>query len=164
MKFAIVSDTHDNIANFTKVINWLNKEGIKLILHCGDISTQATITEAEKIFEGEIKYARGNADYGLDDIPDKNEVEVESGNPSEISGRFSRKIAICHFPDMAKKLCQSKNYDLVFYGHTHKPWAENENGCKMINPGEMAGQFYRPSFAVYDTEMDNLELKIIDQL
>ena len=28
MKFAIVSDTHDNITNFNKVIHWLNKEKI----------------------------------------------------------------------------------------------------------------------------------------
>ena len=43
MKFAIVSDTHDNIANFNKVITWLNNENIEVMLHCGDICNQTTI-------------------------------------------------------------------------------------------------------------------------
>ena len=39
MKIAIVSDTHGNVANFKKAVIWLNKEDIKLILHCGDIGS-----------------------------------------------------------------------------------------------------------------------------
>ena len=69
MKFAIVSDTHDNINNFNKAINWLNSENIELVLHCGDISRQETISEATKKFKGEIKWVRGNADYYLEEIP-----------------------------------------------------------------------------------------------
>ena len=38
------------------------------------------------------------------------------------------------------------------------------NECRMINPGELAGQFNKPTFAVYDTETDNLELKILEKL
>jgi hypothetical protein len=34
----------------------------------------------------------------------------------------------------------------------------------MINPGEMANQFYKPTFAVYDTITLKLELKILDEL
>ena len=56
MKIAIVSDTHNNWANFKKAIEWLNKEKIQLILHCGDISGQEIINDAQKLFGGEIKY------------------------------------------------------------------------------------------------------------
>ena len=40
MKIAIVSDTHNNWANFKKAIRWIKKEKIQLILHCGDINSQ----------------------------------------------------------------------------------------------------------------------------
>ncbi len=168
MKIAIVADTHNNWANFKKAIEWIKKEKIQLILHCGDICNQEIINEAQKLFEGPasakaserqgIKYVKGNGDYGLD-IPDKMELEVGS-----------KKIAFAHFPDMAKKLSQSGKFDLVFYGHTHRPWDElvpsrvGEKSCHMINPGELAGQFYKATFAVYDTDTEKLELKILEKI
>ena len=50
MKIAIVSDTHNNWVNFKKAIDWIKKENIQLILHCGDISNQQTIDDAKKYF------------------------------------------------------------------------------------------------------------------
>ena len=152
MKIAVISDTHNNWVNFKKAIDWIMKEKIRLILHCGDISGQETIDDAKKYFDGEIKFVKGNADYNLD-LPEK--MELEFGG---------KKIAFCHFPDMAKKLAQSGSFDLVFYGHTHRPWDEKIGNCHMINPGELAGQFYKPTFAVYDTETGKLGLKLLEKL
>lgn len=152
MKFAVVSDTHNNMANFRKAIEWIKKQKIQLILHCGDISSQEAINEAKELFGGEIKFVKGNGDHLLD-LPNK--MEIEFGG---------KKIAFCHFPDMAKKLAQSGKFDLVFYGHTHRAWDEKVGNCHMINPGELAGQFYKPTFAVYNTSTDELELKILEKL
>lgn len=162
MKIGVVADTHNHWNNFKKAIEWMNKENIQLILHCGDISSQETIDEANKLFAGEIKYVKGNADYNLD-LPEK----MELGFPAEggsASGGNKLKIGVTHFPDIAKKLSKTGNFDLVFYGHTHRPWDEMIGDCHMINPGEMAGQFYKPTFAIYDTEKNNLELKILELL
>lgn len=158
MKLAIVSDTHDNAKNFLKVIDWLNKQNIKLMLHCGDICNQSTIDEAEKKFGGEILFVKGNGDYHLENYQDM--IEVELGN---------RKAAFIHYPDLAKKLAESGKYDIVFYGHSHRPWEEtlrhsSGRACRLVNPGELAGQRYKPTFALYDTETDKLELKILEQL
>jgi len=153
MKIGIISDTHDNWSNFKKVIEWFNKEEIKTVLHCGDIFSQETIDNADKIFSGEIKYVRGNADYSLENIPEK--LDIELGN---------KKIGFAHFPDVVKKMAQSQDYDTVFYGHTHRPWDEKIGNCHMINPGELAGHFYKPTFAVYDTDNGKLELKILETL
>ena len=152
MKIAVVSDTHNNWANFRKAIEWIKKEKIQLILHCGDISSQETIDDAVKLFGGEIKFVKGNADWDLD-LPEKSEVEFNS-----------KKIGFVHFPNEAKKMAQSGKFDLVFYGHTHRPWDEKVGETHMINPGELAGQFYKPTFAVYDTATRKLELKILEKL
>jgi hypothetical protein len=165
MKIAIVSDTHDNWSNFKKAIEWIKKEKIQLILHCGDISTQETIDDAKKLFGGEIRFVKGNADHGLSYLPEKQELEFNG-----------KKIAFTHFPDKAKKMAQAGSFDLVFYGHTHRPWDEkiipkvssknnaDKKECHMINPGELAGHFYKPTFAVYDTATGKLELKILEKL
>lgn len=152
MRIAIISDTHNNLATAKKIIDWLNKEKIKLLLHCGDISTQETIDEIENNFKGEIKFVKGNADFDLD-IPEKQELQIEG-----------KKIAFCHFPEFAKELAKTGEYDLVFYGHTHQPWQEKIGKCYLANPGEAAGQFTKPTFAVYDTSTDKLELKIVERL
>lgn len=152
MKIGVISDSHDNLPNLKKALEWLNKEKIKLVLHCGDISSQETIDFANKIFKGDIKYVKGNADFDLD-LPDSMEHQYNS-----------KKIAFAHFPDIAKKLAQSGKFDLVFYGHTHRPWDEKVGNCHMINPGEIAGQFYKPSFTVYNTATGKPELKILEKL
>lgn len=152
MKIVIISDTHNNWASFQKAIDWANKENVKLILHCGDIFSSETMQDAQKLFSGEMKFVKGNGDHGLD-LPDKMELEFNG-----------RKIAFTHFPDMAKKLAQSGKFDLVFYGHTHRAWDEKVGNTHMINPGELAGQFYKPTFAVYDTVTGSLELKILEKI
>ena len=54
MKIAIVSDTHGNVANFKKVVGWLNRENIKLILHCGDIGNPESLKESLSGFDGDF--------------------------------------------------------------------------------------------------------------
>lgn len=152
MKFAIISDTHDNVANVKKIINWLYIQKISFLLHCGDICTQDSMDEIVKNFKGEIEFVKGNGDYELD-IPETKELELGS-----------KKIFVNHYPDVAKRVAESGKYDLVFYGHTHKPWVEQVGKCKLVNPGEVAGQRFKPTFAVYDTETDELELKILENL
>ena len=153
MKIAIVSDTHDNIDNFNKIIDFLHKENIGTILHCGDICNQEIIDQALKNFKGEIMFVRGNGDFELHNIPEK--LEIELGN---------KKIFFNHYPDIAKRKAESGKFDLVFYGHTHRPWVEMIGNCKLVNPGEVAGQRFKPTFAIYDTENDKLELKILEKI
>ncbi len=161
MKFAIISDTHDNIKNANKAIDWLNKEKIGFLLHCGDICSQETTDEITKNFKGEVKFVRGNGDYDLENVPETMELEL-GGNPS--TGLRARKIFFNHYPDVAREMAESGKYDLVFYGHTHRPWEDKVGNCRMINPGEIAGQRFKPTFAIYDTEHDVLELKILEKL
>jgi len=167
MKIAIISDTHDNLTNFKKALFWAEKEKIKTVLHCGDIGSVDFLKKAAEDFSGKIHLVLGNMDEYYK-IPQeysggKNKKVVLHGEIGEIK-EGGKKIAFCHFPDWAKKLALSKKYDLVFYGHTHKPWEEKVGDCRLINPGNLAGIFYKSTFAIYDTQSDNLELKILEKL
>ena len=153
MKFAIVSDTHDNMNNFNKIIDFLNNEKIIMILHCGDICNQETIDKAVKNFKGEIKFVRGNGDFELHKVPEKMEINLGG-----------KKIFFNHYLDIAREVAESGKYDLVFYGHTHRPWAERVSHCRLVNPGEVAGQRFKPTFAIYNTENNKLELKILEKI
>ncbi|MGB9680905.1 MAG: metallophosphoesterase family protein, partial [Minisyncoccia bacterium] len=71
------------------------------------------------------------------------------------------KIGLTHFPDIAKKLVENNNFDFVFYGHTHRPWEEKINQTIILNPGNLAGIFYKPTFAILDTKNLKRELIIL---
>lgn len=152
MKIAIISDTHDNMANLGKAIGWFHREGITLVLHCGDICTQRTMDWATAQFQGEMKFVKGNGDYSLD-VPEKLEASVAG-----------KRIGAVHFPDAARKMAESGKYDVVFHGHTHMPWEEKIGDCRVVNPGELAGQRFKPSFAVYDPKKGFLSLKILEKI
>jgi hypothetical protein len=52
--------------------------------------------------------------------------------------------------------------DVVFYGHTHKPWEERREGVKIVNPGTLGGMFAKATFAVWDSASGEAELKILE--
>jgi len=166
MKIAIVSDTHGNAANFKKALGWIEKEKIQTVLHCGDVGDSEFLKESLKNFSGKFFGVFGNMDFDnkimiaeYNKIPrvkmEEKILEIKIG---------SKNIAITHKPVDARLLAERGEFDIVFYGHTHKPWEERIKNCRMVNPGELAGQLFKPTFAVYNVETGFLELKILDQL
>jgi uncharacterized protein len=160
MKIAIISDTHDNLATMKKAAGWMKSEKIKLLIHCGDVSKQEILKESLEGFKGRIFLSKGNCDLG-------NFEKVPGLKFREKFGEIAvagKKVAFCHFPEIASELAKTGKYDAVFYGHTHKPWIADEGKTIIANPGNLAGVFYRATFAVYDTKTGKLELKILDQM
>ena len=79
----------------------------------------------------------------------------------EVDGK---KIAFCHYPAEAKKLAETQQFDLVFYGHDHKPWEEKIGKTVLRNPGTLAGMFNKATFAVYDSKTDNAQLILLEKI
>jgi putative phosphoesterase len=163
MKIAIIADTHGNLANIKKIIDWLKKEKITFIIHCGDVNGPSTLKDGFSEFSGEMLLVLGNADFGWKEDYDilPNAKVFEKYGEIVLDGK---KIAFAHYLEPARDLAKSGKYNLVFYGHTHRPWEKKIGECRLVNPGEAAGQYQKPTFAVYDTQTNNLELKILELL
>ncbi|MDD4333289.1 MAG: YfcE family phosphodiesterase [Patescibacteria group bacterium] len=166
MKIAIISDTHDNVPNLEKALLWMKENKIKKIIHCGDLCAPSILSNVlVPGFAGDIHMVFGNVE-DRDILPQiaKDFKNVKHyGDLGEIE-LDNKKIAFLHFPDKAKVLAKSGKYDYVFYGHTHKPWLETIGHCQLLNPGTLAGLFYKATFAVWDTESGKLELKLLETL
>ncbi|HEX7586626.1 MAG TPA: YfcE family phosphodiesterase [Patescibacteria group bacterium] len=159
-KVAVISDIHNNEVNLKKVLDYCAREKIQTIICCGDLASKETLDFLNDNFLGTIYYVFGNMDNEqLRDVSgeDKYKKTIVSKNfgEAEIDGK---KIAFIHFPEEAKKLCQSGKYNLVFYGHTHKPWTEKIENCVLLNPGNVAGEIYPPTFAVWETDRNKFSL------
>ncbi len=166
MKIAIISDSHDNIPNIEKALDWINRENISFIIHCGDLAAPAVLSQViMPKFSGEFHFVHGNVGDPklLKEVAKKFKNVKIHGEVGKIE-LDGKKIAFTHFPEKALKLAKKGDFDLVFYGHTHKPWEEKNGQTRLVNPGTLAGMFYKATFAVYDTETDNLELKILERL
>ncbi|EKE19860.1 MAG: hypothetical protein ACD_8C00094G0004 [uncultured bacterium] len=176
MKIAIISDTHDNIPNLKKVLNYCLENKIEKLIHCGDLAEIETLDYLKENFSGDIFWTFGNMDRGhAGDYPFADgkykSINIFSKHGEvEIAGK---KMAFVHYPEYARKLAEQGMFDYVFYGHTHKPWTEkiqgeNFNGnfkeCEMLNPGNVANQYYPPTFAVWDDNDYKFKLILINGL
>ena len=74
------------------------------------------------------------------------------------------KISWNHYPQIAKELAITRKFDVTFHGHTHKPWEQKINGTQILNPGNLAGQDYKATFAIYDTSTKKAELIILEKI
>ncbi|MFA6099001.1 MAG: metallophosphoesterase [Patescibacteria group bacterium] len=164
MKIAIISDTHDNVPNMEKALKWMKENNVEQIIHCGDLCAPSILIKVlAPGFAGPIHMVFGNVE-DRDLLPEiakgfKNVKHYGDLGEAVIGGK---KIAFIHYPEKAKKLAASGKYDLVFYGHNHKPWEEKAGNTRLINPGTLAGLFTKATFAVYDTSTEKLELKILE--
>lgn len=167
MKTAICSDSHDNIANIDKFLEYCKSNKIKKIIHCGDVTEDETKKHFEDSFEGEIYFVEGNADM-TEQVKQKrtNRFQKIKWQPVPFVevGLKGMTVAASHKKDKAVRLANSDKYHYVFYGHNHKPWQENILGCIVANPGNLAGMFYRASFAVLDDETNELKLVLVETL
>lgn len=163
MLFAIVSDSHDNIPNIDAMLRLVTEAGVGVIIHCGDVCAPSVLKYISENFTGTIHLAYGNVDG------DHETMEQFKLPNVIIHGEFGSTvldgvlIAFAHFPDRARELAASGKYQLVFHGHTHKPWEERVGDCRVVNPGTLAGLFSKPTFALYDTVTKQLTLKLLYQ-
>jgi putative phosphoesterase len=163
---AIISDTHDNEMNLKKVLNFCAQKEIDTIICCGDLTSQETLDFLNDHFLGTIHYTFGNADNdqlrNLEFLQEYKKTKIYSNfGKTEIA---DKKIAFVHFPEKAKELAMTNQYDFVFYGHTHKPWTEKIGKCVLLNPGTVAGTFSLPTFAAWNIENDHFDLIRINDL
>jgi len=170
MLIGIISDVHNNETNLKKVLNYCESNKIAKIICCGDLASDETLDFMADNFkpsvDGEIFYVFGNMDN--EQLREFQYVDVYKNinlfrKFGEIEIEDSR-VAFVHFPDVAKKLAQTDKYDFVFYGHTHKPWTENVGNCTLLNPGNVAGDYYAPTFAVWNTKDDKFTLVKVHDL
>lgn len=163
MKLAVISDIHDNLANLEKCLNWCEKEKIKYLICCGDITNSETLNFLGKKFSGQIYLAQGNIEIYNSETVRKYKNVIYLGKSGKISMN-GKTVGVCHEPYQVDRLLAEDNFDIIFYGHTHEPWISERSGTKLVNVGTLGGVFQKATFAVWDTESDNLELKILEMI
>lgn len=161
MLIAIIADIHDNLINLNKCLNWCKKNKIKKIICAGDLTNSETLSLLGKKFKNSIYLVRGNIElYG-----EKELKRFKNINYFGKTGRFkidNQTVGLCHEAHFIDKVLPTGHCDIIFYGHSHKPWLEEIDGFKIVNPGELGGMWGKATFATWNTKTNKLELKLLE--
>jgi len=157
MKIGIMSDSHDNIANYDKAIEQMKEKKIGALIHCGDLSAPIILKRMVDL-DFDVHMVPGNTNDPYTtmkmSIESKN---VKLYNPFAEVELGGLKIAFIHYPELAEGLAKTGKYDFVFHGHTHEKRDDKIGDTRLINPGEILGFKGKPSYAVLDTETKEVE-------
>ena len=156
MRLAVLSDLHDNVADWDIIAKMLAAGNIAILINCGDTAAPAMLKHMSQSFSGTIHTVFGNvADRQretrlVESLP--NVVHHGDQGAVELEGR---KLGFCHFPEVAEAMSATDEFDLVCHGHTHlqrwEPVRHSDGTVTMLlNPGTAGGMFQYPTFATVD--------------
>ena len=152
MLIAVMSDVHDNVWNLADALRKASAVGAAELIFCGDFCAPFTLTQIAQGFAGPVHCVFGNND-GDPRLLMRN---AEAAGNVTIYGQYAelekggRRIAVNHYPEIARRLVESGQFDLVCYGHDHLAHVEQVGAAVLANPGEVMGRFGRPTFGLYD--------------
>jgi len=156
MLIAVLSDIHGNVENLKRARK--ETEEAAIYICCGDIQDEEVLEEFAA-WKQPVYLAWGNADVIVREKKLPKNVKAFEVGELEIDKLL---IGFVHFDFAAVEMANEGKYDVIFYGHTHTPWIKKMGKTTIINPGEIAGQFGKPSFALFDTKKLEPQLKVLE--
>ena len=163
MKIAIMSDTHDNIPKLEKALDLSSEADV--IIHCGDLCSPFMIDRLGRLSNDKpvhVVWGNNEGDIRLFcRLADGHSHITLHGQLAEIEVDGVR-VGVNHYPEIAKPLAKSGQYDLVCYGHDHTAHSSKVGDCTLMNPGELLGSKGQTTMAFFDTESHEVQFVDVD--
>jgi putative phosphoesterase len=163
MKIAILSDSHDRVDNLEKALALVAETGAERLFFLGDFCAPFSLAALAEGFAGPIDCIFGNNDgdqFLLCQVAAKHPHVTFHAPLAELE-IGARKVALQHYPEIAKRLAESGAYDAVFSGHDHLQYIHLIGDTLWANPGEIMGRLGPPSFGLWDSDTNSFEHRAI---
>ena len=130
MRVLIVSDTHGRHRSLDQALELAGD--VDMFIHLGDVEGGEEYIDAAVTCEKHI--IGGNNDF-FTDLPREEEFYIGT-----------KKVFIAHGhnyyvsldPREIKEEGRARNVDIVMFGHTHRPYLEQDQGITALNPGSLS--------------------------
>ena len=139
-RIAILSDTHDNLTQVDRALPHLRAAAA--VLHAGDWVAPFTL---KRLAQG-LGQVPLHGVFGNNDGERRLLGQVAAAFPQvHLHGEFAAldlaglRIALTHYPDIARAIAQGPAFDVVVYGHDHQAHHEWVGDTLLLNPGELFG-------------------------
>ena len=147
MRVLIVSDTHGRHSNLIEALDMV--QPVDLLVHLGDV--EGGEDEIRLLAECPVEIVAGNNDF-FSDLPRETSVQI---------GRYRVLLTHGHYYAVNAGImgiaeeAAARGYDMVMFGHTHRPVIVEEKGATVINPGSISyprQEGRKPSFILMETD------------
>ena len=149
MKILIVSDTHRKTEYLEMVLE--REKPLDLLIHLGDIEGDEDYIRV--IAECPIEAVAGNNDF-FTDLPGEREIQIGKYKVLLTHGHYYYVNAgIRHI----KREAAARKIDIAMFGHTHRPFIEQDDEGIVLNPGSISyprQEGRRPSYIVMELDED----------
>ena len=160
MLIGLMSDSHDNLTQIKKAVDYFNGKKVGIVLHAGDIISPFCSNELKRL-KAKFYAVFGNNDgervLWYDNIAGWGEI-FEDYFETVIEGE---KLLMMHEPRQIEALAQSGRYGIIVFGHTHKPEKRYLGHTVVVNPGECGGWLYGKS-TIATLKLPEKEVEIIE--
>jgi putative phosphoesterase len=137
VRIGVVSDTHGHYGNTREAVQRLAEWEVAEVLHCGDIGSPELVPLFAR---WPTHFVFGNVDR--DHAGLRQAIEQAGQTCHGLIGHrliAGRRIVFLHGDDarLFRQTVKSGEWDLVCYGHTHRPAWRQEAGTWLLNPGAL---------------------------
>ena len=147
MKILIVSDTHRKHENLIKVLDQVRP--LDLMVHLGDAEgEEACIAELAGC---PLEIVAGNNDFFSDLLREK---EIRIGKYRVLLTHGHYYYVNTGIADIQKEAA-ARRFDIVMFGHTHRPLLDRGRGIITLNPGSISyprQEGRRPSYILMELD------------
>jgi putative phosphoesterase len=134
----IMSDSHDNCDAVKKAVQFFNDVKCELVIHAGDFVAPFAAKQLERL-ECPVKAVFGNCDGEKQGL---RKAFESLGTIKEEPFGFTNKelkFLVTHTHFKVQDYINAGDYDVIVYGHTHKPEINQSPETLIVNPGETGG-------------------------
>ena len=147
MKILIVSDTHGQEKNLEEV---LEKESlIDALIHLGDLEGGEDFINTHVSCPAYL--VSGNNDIFCS-LPRDREITLGNSKVLLTHGHY---YYVSLGVEELRRQAASRDYQVVMFGHTHKPYFETKDGVTILNPGSLSyprQEGRRPSYMIMEID------------
>ncbi len=130
MRILIVSDTHGYHKNLDRALE--NAGAVDMFIHLGDVEGGEEYINAVVGCEKHI--VRGNNDF-FSELPKEEEFYI---GVKKVFITHGHSYCVSLDPKQVKEEGRARNADIVMFGHTHRPYLDQDQDITVLNPGSLS--------------------------
>lgn len=134
----IISDSHDNRETLGTAVSLFNEIPCRLVIHAGDFVAPFAARELQSL-TCPVKAVFGNCDGEKEGLRQTISAFGYIGEAPFCFSEHGLEFLVTHTQFANKSYISSGKYDVLIYGHTHKPEITKHGKTLIINPGEAGG-------------------------
>ena len=149
MKILIVSDTHGRDTALKHLLEQVKP--IDMLVHCGDV--EGSEDYIRSLAQCPVHMVAGNNDFFCD-LPKEEEFLIGKYRVLLTHGHY---YYITMGAQMIKEDAAARGFDIVMFGHTHRPYLEQDKGIVVLNPGSLSyprQEDRKPSYMIMELDRE----------